>query len=1212
MASVQSKIPSPRKLGDRYDVISSLGSGAQSDVFRVRDRRNGAMRAAKVLNPDSAGVADTRARFEDEFRILRTLHHPHLPDVFDYGWTDDGGRFLVMELVDGEPLDQYFRTHPEDIWMILYELCETLVFVHARNLLHQDIKPSNILVSRAPDGTGALRPVIKLIDFGLTYRRGVGAAVRLVGTPEYIAPEVVRGERMLTRAVDYYSLGATLFELLSGAPPFRGPESDVLRAHLEREPVIESEELEWAELYPHVRALLSKDVQKRLAAFEEFRRTVTGRLTGGIEDLDRSYALARIDSLGTIGKKEAWDALLRWLDQSVAGAPSAQAHTCSVTGSEGVGKRFLAAAFRAEASVRGVRTLSPAEIGWSERDDMATRQPSLMWSRLLEVCERETVVLVIDRSTLLRDEEQSFVRLAGTQWELYRSRGRVLPLFFLVAVDSTTGDADTLDYLPAEGALKLEVPTLAKDDCSQIVEHFRGSMFDPRDARALTTYLERFDACGRALQGLQRAVLRGGLTFFGQRWKAQPGLLTEIVEASQDESYAKELVASLSPLDRSVAAVASAHPEPVPATWVADFMGHDTASVISFITGATRRLLSVSDGFVAPVSMSIRRALQSGSDPAEMRRAHEFLVARLATLEHSVTSDRALAHHHEQLGQVRDAARVHLRLLKAYGAIRPRERPYELIEGVCRRGLELLESHGANISPRSQRHLFCFYLKQWVNAFWARNLFTRAKPVIDEWTKRLGETMPASVAPRYVRSVLEREGAQAALDQSTDIERRAAPMSRQFRYRLALECALAKHSLNDYIGAVADLEKIENSTLSQRDMHRTAIYRAMNDEEVHGFGASSEALSARVTKAYRDGCVDEAAMMIAMRARSAVAKGRISEALREIARGLGVSHRAGLNLRVHVFYRLAGTAYVDMNSVSRAQICFRRAVQIAGTIGMRYLTATGWARLADREVELGRIGNARRCSECARDLLGSDAQLRDINQIRVTSFTVSVLNRTALRINDIYDILVAPAAANERGYVYLWQGRDLVLRGHHDQSLESFVRARKAFEEAGIHINVVWALLQEARACLATADRQRYERVMSLARDRVPSDAPGLLSLDFRIVELWGHYLLRCDAAASVRIARSCESLLDIDAGVIMRVELLQAMFRVYARSGCVAEARRAFERYHLLVSEIVANADSQHAGAIAEMFDVTGMVDEYRAIAERLKGDHDGPPLGH
>src|SRR4029453_3413565 len=135
-------------LSDRYEILAPLGAGTAATVYKVRDRRTGVLRAAKVLTPENAANPKVLLRFEDEFRILRTLHHPHLAEVYDYGWTEGGGRFLVMELVDGVPLDEFFRANPGDIWAILYELCETLTFVHNNKLLHQDIKPSNILVKR--------------------------------------------------------------------------------------------------------------------------------------------------------------------------------------------------------------------------------------------------------------------------------------------------------------------------------------------------------------------------------------------------------------------------------------------------------------------------------------------------------------------------------------------------------------------------------------------------------------------------------------------------------------------------------------------------------------------------------------------------------------------------------------------------------------------------------------------------------------------------------------------------------------------------------------------------------------------------------------------------------------------------------------------------------------------------------------------------------
>jgi serine/threonine protein kinase/tetratricopeptide (TPR) repeat protein len=1184
-------------------------------VFRVRDLRTGAVCAAKVLKtehrtPGSSWSSATKeeivSRFEDEFRILRTLHHPHLPEVFDYGCTHDGARFLVMELVDGQPLGAYFRAHPSDIWVILYELCETLVFVHARNLLHQDIKPSNILVSRAAVADGE-RPVIKLIDFGLTYRRHVGAAVRMVGTAAYIAPEIARGDRSPTRAVDYYSLGATLFELLTGAPPFVGTENEVLRAHIEREPIIENEELEWSELYPHVRGLLAKDPQKRLAAFEEFRRVVVGRLTGGIDDLDRSYALARIDSLGMIGKNDAWNKLVNWLDTSVTGTQSADAHTFSISGVEGVGKRFLTSSLRAEAALRGVRTLSPAEIGWTQRDDAAARQPAMMWSRLLEVCEKESVVLVVDRPMSLPDEERSFVRLAGTQWELYRSRGRVLPLFFLLAIDSTSEDADTLDYLPSDGAIKLELPALNRIDCEQIVEQFRGAMFDPRDARALTTYLERFDNSGAAIQALQRAVLRGGLTFLGQRWKVQPGLLTEIVESRSGDSFSRELVASLWPFERRVAALVAAHPDPVPVAWVAEFADVDTSAVLSIVTGAAKRLLTSSADHVSPASVAVRDALRAGCDPTQMRQAHEFLAQQLTRLERTISVDRTLAHHLEQLGRVRDAARVHLRLLHAYWAIRPRERPYELIEGICRSGLELLEAHGSTIPASTRRHLFCFYLKQWINAFWARNLFTKAKPVIDEWAKRLGETMPASVAPRYVRSVLEREGAKNALSLTSVVSQWYTKSGAQLKARLGLESALCMHMMGAYQESLNCLKSLPNrDRFGARDQYRHVVYSIMSQDEVAG--TDSQFAMDRIAEAAESAnCVDESLLIRALDARKRIAAGTPAVALRQIALGCRVARRNRLYGRQNLLYRLAAGAYSDMGDTRRVRTYQERALQTAGEIGAKYFVATSWSRLAMNERMAGRFGNALRYGEYALQLIGGEGPERDLSQVYLSIYAAHVvLGRGGAHARAVAQNASSAQAPNDQGYYLSWRGRELLFENRPDEALHAFRSARRCFEKAAFPYNAAWAALLEARVHLSRYDRHSLDLCLSDVSKYLSGDLPLGIQLDLQIVKLSKAYIFRTGRAELLDECRRCERAVDSEPDASLKVEALRGLFRAYARAGCLEDADRVLNGLLDLVRGMISNVDERSAEWIAEKIELQTVLDEQKVIARPRNSERD------
>ena len=231
-----------------YEVLEQLGEGAVATVYKVRAVRDGSLRALKSLKPDQAQTEQAIKRFEDEFRILKRLHHPSLPEVFDYGITNDDVRYIVMELVEGEPLHNYFSEHKDELWLLIYELTEALSFVHEHELLHLDLKPNNVLVKRTrPFGDNEM-PMVMLIAFGLSYQRDSGGRAEVGGTPHYMAPEVIRREEKLTRAADYYSLGVILYELIEGKLPFEGSDHDVLQGHLTKPIAFARKKVEFAEL----------------------------------------------------------------------------------------------------------------------------------------------------------------------------------------------------------------------------------------------------------------------------------------------------------------------------------------------------------------------------------------------------------------------------------------------------------------------------------------------------------------------------------------------------------------------------------------------------------------------------------------------------------------------------------------------------------------------------------------------------------------------------------------------------------------------------------------------------------------------------------------------------------------------------------------------------------------------------------------------------
>lgn len=215
--------PAPPPALGAYRLLDEVGRGGMGVVYRA-ERADGAFDRAVALKLVRGGFdsADVIARFHTERRILANLEHPNVARLYDAGLADDGRPYLVMELVDGEPIDRYCDTHRLSVGdriRLVRDVCEAVQYAHRNLVIHRDLKPSNVFV----DTNGSVR----LLDFGIA--RLIEQDVPDVRnttrhrplTPEYASPEQIRGET-LTTATDVYSLGAILYELLTGRRPFDG------------------------------------------------------------------------------------------------------------------------------------------------------------------------------------------------------------------------------------------------------------------------------------------------------------------------------------------------------------------------------------------------------------------------------------------------------------------------------------------------------------------------------------------------------------------------------------------------------------------------------------------------------------------------------------------------------------------------------------------------------------------------------------------------------------------------------------------------------------------------------------------------------------------------------------------------------------------------------------------------------------------------------
>lgn len=221
-------------LGERYEIIKPIGSGATSQVYLANDVESDSPVAIKIMRAD---VDDTtiRARFEREARAMSMIgSHPHVVQLYEWGFLDDRP-YLVMEWVRGKSLKdmlkQWGRPTPRRAAEVMSEVADALEAAHRAGVLHRDMKPANILI----DGNG----VVKIVDFGFAKTvedAALTAAGIVMGSVAYTAPERLTGKGSDPRS-DVYSMGVILYQLLTGRLPFVGDSiAEVGRMQVRRPP----------------------------------------------------------------------------------------------------------------------------------------------------------------------------------------------------------------------------------------------------------------------------------------------------------------------------------------------------------------------------------------------------------------------------------------------------------------------------------------------------------------------------------------------------------------------------------------------------------------------------------------------------------------------------------------------------------------------------------------------------------------------------------------------------------------------------------------------------------------------------------------------------------------------------------------------------------------------------------------------------------------
>src|SRR6185295_15349508 len=259
-----------------FEVLEVLGQGGMGVVYKARQQSLNRLVALKLLNSQLATSEEFAARFEREAKVLASLNHPNVVQVFDFG-KEDGLLYLVMEHVDGPTLEDVMKkkAEPTRFLAVVRDVARGLERIHQAGLVHRDVKPSNILIAK--DGTA------KISDFGLAIEtegsQKLTQSGMFVGTPHYVSPEHAQAKKVDGRS-DLYSLGVILFEGFAGRPPFQAPSATaLLLKHVNEPPPA------LYKLAPQSPRAVQEIVRKLLAKNPAARHDTASSL---VRDLDRA------------------------------------------------------------------------------------------------------------------------------------------------------------------------------------------------------------------------------------------------------------------------------------------------------------------------------------------------------------------------------------------------------------------------------------------------------------------------------------------------------------------------------------------------------------------------------------------------------------------------------------------------------------------------------------------------------------------------------------------------------------------------------------------------------------------------------------------------------------------------------------------------------------------------------------------------------------
>ncbi len=254
-------------IADRYRLVKRLGEGGMGEVYLAEHIYINKRVALKLLRPEIANNAEAVERFHREARATSSIGHENIITIDDFGRLPDGSVFFTMEYLEGEPLSELMLRGPLDpgrALEIVLQVCRGLKAAHEKGIVHRDIKPDNIFVTKDAQG----RDLVKILDFGIAKVNEPGSSNltrtgQVFGTPHYMSPEQAMGKPLDHRS-DIYSVGVIMYEMFTGRVPFRAESFvGILTKHVTEEPVPPRQAAPDRAIHPKLEQVILKAMEKR-------------------------------------------------------------------------------------------------------------------------------------------------------------------------------------------------------------------------------------------------------------------------------------------------------------------------------------------------------------------------------------------------------------------------------------------------------------------------------------------------------------------------------------------------------------------------------------------------------------------------------------------------------------------------------------------------------------------------------------------------------------------------------------------------------------------------------------------------------------------------------------------------------------------------------------------------------------------------------------